>query len=108
MIPTLKSMIVTSTLGLCLLLTGCGYLIKVNQPHIQQGNLITQDQIAKLRTGMSKRQVTSILGAPVLTTLTISNTLNYVYTNQPSHQPMTKKQLTVFFRNGRMTRYLQN
>ena len=34
---------------------------------IQQGNVLTQDKVNQIRTGMSQRQVQFVLGAPMLT-----------------------------------------
>ncbi len=43
-------------------LSGCVYKID-----IQQGNEITSEMVSKLELGMTKRQVTRILGLPLIT-----------------------------------------
>lgn len=44
------------------MLSGCVYKID-----IQQGNDITEEMVAQLEVGMSKRDVTRILGLPLIT-----------------------------------------
>ena len=43
-------------------LNGCLYKIDIHQ-----GNVVDQEQVDKLKTGMSKNQVISLLGSPQLT-----------------------------------------
>ena len=45
-----------------IVLSGCVYKID-----IQQGNEITSEMVSKLELGMTKRQVTRILGLPLIT-----------------------------------------
>lgn len=44
-----------------LLLAGCIYRID-----IQQGNYVTQDQVQKLKTGMTRTETRQVLGTPLL------------------------------------------
>ena len=56
-------------IGLCLL-SGCGLsnikIPKLYKVAIQQGNVITQDMVDKLKPGMTRRQVAFVMGEPVL------------------------------------------
>ena len=55
--------------SLCLL-SGCGIsnikLPKLYRVAIQQGNVITQDMVDKLKPGMTRRQVAFVMGEPVI------------------------------------------
>ena len=54
--------------SLCLL-SGCGIsnikIPKLYKVAIQQGNVITQDMVDKLKPGMTRRQVAFVMGEPV-------------------------------------------
>ena len=55
--------------SLCLL-SGCGIsnikIPKLYKVAIQQGNVITQDMVDKLKPGMTRRQVAFVMGEPVV------------------------------------------
>ena len=50
---------------LLLALNGCAGF-GVHRIDIQQGNLVTQEQLGKVKTGMSRLDVRNILGTPLL------------------------------------------
>ncbi len=54
--------IITATL--LTLLSACS--MQVYKLNIQQGNIVTQEMLDKLKPGMNKRQVSYIMGNPVL------------------------------------------
>jgi outer membrane protein assembly factor BamE len=79
----------------------------VYTPDIQQGNLVTQENVAQLKVGMSHDQVRFILGTPLVTDIFHANRWDYVYTNQPARTRSikTERRLTLFFdRDGRLER----
>ena|SRR3990167_3985432 len=80
------------------LLSGCVYKIPV-----QQGNIITENDVAKIQRGMSPTQVVNILGNPVLNNIYLSNKLTYVYTIQKGYRKRYEKRLYVIFINNRVT-----
>ena len=55
--------------SLCLL-SGCGIsnikIPKLYKVAIQQGNVVTQDMVDKLKPGMTRRQVAFVMGEPVI------------------------------------------
>lgn len=81
-------------------LTGCSWILY--KPDIQQGNIISQDNIAQLKIGMTVDQVRYIMGTPLLDNTFEPNRWDYVYTLQPGkgRQPIEKKHVTLFFTNG--------
>ncbi len=47
---------------------------------VQQGNLVTQEQVSKVKTGMSRLDVRNLLGTPLLQDAFNANRWDYVYT----------------------------
>jgi len=70
---------------------------RVHRITIQQGNLITQDMIDKLKPGMSRKQVAFVLGEPVVKNPFNQERWDYVYTVfiQPNFR--SEKRLSIFF-----------
>ena len=87
----------------CALLSGCSYF-KIHKMDITQGNVYTQAEVSRLRTGMSTSEVKEILGSPVMVNVLADNRLDYVYTSQPGHSDMTETRLTCLFQNGRLVK----
>jgi len=83
----------------CLLLASCLY-----RPNIQQGNIITDQQVKKLHTGMSRTQVKDIMGEPVMSQPLVKNRINYIYTFQHAHDKMVQKQLILTFYQDKLIR----
>jgi outer membrane protein assembly factor BamE len=74
------------------------------RPTIQQGNVITQDMVNKLKPGMSKRQVTYIMGTPGLVDSFHQDRWDYIYTVKKNTQPIEQKNLTLYFNDDQLTR----
>lgn len=53
--------------------------IPVYKIDLQQGNLVTQEMVDKLKPGMTKRQVEFVLGRPVLENFYDINRWDYIY-----------------------------
>ncbi len=64
---------------------------------IQQGNIITQDMIDKLRPGMTRNQVRFVLGNPLLEDSFEQNRWDYVYSIQKGNKPREQQTLTILF-----------
>ena len=79
----------------------CGLAACSFQPYridIQQGNVITQEQIAALKVGMSKEQVRYLLGTPLLTDIFHQHRWDFVYRfEKGSTRALDSRQLVVFF-----------
>jgi outer membrane protein assembly factor BamE len=72
---------------------------------IQQGNVISQTMIDKLKPGMTKNQVKFVMGNAV-----VNNTLNadrwdYVYSAQFRDADLIRRRLSLFFTNDRLTHF---
>ena len=83
-----------------LTLSGCSLVYRIDIP---QGNYVEQKQVDKLRQGMTREQVSYVLGTPMLRDGFDPNTWYYPYEFQPGHGDKERKELTVTFANDRLT-----
>lgn len=81
-------------LTLAAALSGCGLLYKVDVP---QGNLLDQRAIADLQVGMSKRQVSLLLGTPAITSPFHQSRWDYVYSLSRRGRKAEVRNLTLHF-----------
>ena len=88
------------TLFLSLTLSACVY--KMN---VQQGNVITDEAVAKIHTGMSLEDVRALLGDPLLNNVYHDNRILYIYTMRQGHHVMTRRDLAIYFMNDKVTHY---
>ncbi|GAB6067026.1 hypothetical protein JCM13664_03440 [Methylothermus subterraneus] len=80
------------------ILTGCVYRIDV-----QQGNLITPNQVDQLKPGMTLNQVRYILGTPLLTNPFQPQRFDYLYSVQKAGGARQVQHLTLIFdEDGRL------
>ena len=91
------------------LLGGCGaassYIFPgVYKIDIAQGNIITQKQVDQLRPGLNKRQVTFILGTPMVRDTFDQNRWDYLYSFQHGGGERVQEHLTVFFKDDKLVR----
>ena len=72
-------------------------LISPYRIDIQQGNVVTQEMVSKLKVGMTRSQVRFVLGSPLVTDMFHSDRWDYVYTMQKQGKPEERRRLTVIF-----------
>ena len=81
-------------------LTGCSLL-----PHVlfkidvQQGNVVTEEMLEKLKPGMTKSQVLFVLGSPLIMDAFRDNRWDYVYLFRKHGDLIEQKRVTLFFEN---------
>ena len=80
-------------------ITGCNLIFKQS---IQQGNAIEQDELDKLTLGMSKRQVSLIMGSAAIVDPFHNDRWDYVYEFRPRGEKGTKRIVTVLFENDKV------
>ena len=85
-----------------LALTACTGVYKIP---IQQGNIVTQDKLDQLKTGMTKRQVEFLLGTPLIIDSFHQNRWTYLYSIHQGDKTPERYEVTVFFENERMSKY---
>jgi len=72
-------------------------------PDIQQGNVITDEMLSKLKTGMDARQVKFVLGSPLIQDPFHKNRWDYFYSYKNNADGSFKKSLvSVVFKDGKM------
>ena len=77
----LRKLMITSTLGAAIAMSGCS-LFSVYKIDLPQGTPITQTQAQKLQVGMNQNQVLYILGSPAIKDTLAPNRWDYVYDYQ--------------------------
>src|SRR5207237_10573262 len=80
-------MIMRSLLAsLAVLLAACGVPripgVTPYKMEVQQGNFVSQDMVSQLKAGMSKEQVRSALGTPLLTDIFHGERWDYIYSRE--------------------------
>ncbi|SEN12311.1 outer membrane protein assembly factor BamE [Nitrosomonas marina] len=86
-------------------LSGC-FLI----PHVlykidvQQGNVVTDEMLDKLKVGMTKPQVRFVLGSPLVVDTFRDNRWDYVYIQREKGDLVEQKRLTIYFEDERLIR----
>ncbi len=83
------------------LLSGC-VLFRPHKQDVEQGNIFSQEQVARLHTGMSEDQVKEIMGDPLTLNIFEDNRMSYIYSMQPGYGDMTLKRVICIFNNGRL------
>lgn len=91
----------------CIWLVACGSLQfpGVYKLAIEQGNVVTQEMVDKLKPGMSKSQVEFIMGSPLIKDSFNSDRWDYVYSLRQSDQERKQQRLTVFFKEGKLSHF---
>ncbi|MBC09656.1 MAG: hypothetical protein CMQ39_05750 [Gammaproteobacteria bacterium] len=75
---------------------------------IQQGNVVTQQMIDRLKPGMSKSQVRFVLGNPILQDPLKKDRWDYVYTIKVSGEKLKKQTLSIYFAENKLTHFFGN
>ncbi len=94
-----------------LLLAGCSKQILPTLPgltpykmDVQQGNVVTQEMIAKVQPGMSRSQVRFALGTPLIVDPFHSDRWDYVYLYQKGGVTTEQRRIVVVFKDDRLVR----
>ncbi len=76
----------------------------IHRPDVQQGNVITQSAIDKLRPGMTKNQARYIMGTPMLVDVFHRDRWDYIYSMQPGGEERTQEHISLFFSDDHLVR----
>ncbi len=82
------------------LTTGC-------EPHridIQQGNRIKPETLAQLKLGMTRSQVTYLLGTPLLQDPFHKDRWDYIYYLKPGNEAVKQSRVTLYFDGDKLSR----
>lgn len=77
----------------------------VHRVTIQQGNVITQEMIDRLRPGMTRRQVQFVMGEPILGNTFQNDRWEYIYNIQVGAQKRQQQRLTLYFDGDSLNRF---
>lgn len=64
---------------------------------IRQGNYIAPEMRKKIKVGMSRQQVSSVLGSPLVTDVFHANRWDYIYRLEQQNKLVEEQRLTLFF-----------
>ncbi|MEN8177451.1 MAG: outer membrane protein assembly factor BamE [Pseudomonadota bacterium] len=104
----IKKILILLVAGLSIGLAGCSSWSDfsiVHTPEIQQGNIITPEMVAELKTGMSKRQVRFVLGTPLLVDVFHQDRWDFLFTMKKRNEPLEIKQFSLFFDDDTLISY---
>lgn len=115
--PRMQKLLISVTVSASVLLGGCSSLSEgdfvtdaldkaplIYRPTIQQGNVITQQQVDQLEPGMSKNQVRFVLGSPTLVDTFHDDRWDYMFTQGEGSTPTEFNYFRVYFADGKLTR----
>lgn len=83
---------------LAFLAASCSYVpLSPYKIDIQQGNVVTQEMVSKLKPGMTRAQVRFIMGAPLITDVFHANRWDYVYRYQKAGKVTEERRVALIF-----------
>jgi outer membrane protein assembly factor BamE len=101
----LVSLLLLASLGACSSLENLNLsALGVHRIDVQQGNAIDQENIAKLKPGLSRSQVRFLLGTPLVVDPFRTDRWDYVYTLYKSGKLAEQKRVTLFFKGDTLDR----
>jgi outer membrane protein assembly factor BamE len=87
--------------SLLLAATACSFsLPRVHKVTVQQGNVITQEMIDRLKPGMTRSQVAFVMGEPVVRNSFDDDRWDYIYSLEIPGYYNEQKRVSVYFENG--------
>jgi len=97
---------------LLITMIGCGgdpfWLPRAHRITIQQGNLLSERQLAEIKVGMDQNAVRTLLGAPVTNSPFTQDRWDYLYTRGPAGAAIEARKLAIFFENETVSRIDNN
>ena len=99
-----KNLIIISIVLISLFTTGCVKMLpEAYKIDIQQGNLVKQKNLEKLKLGMTQKQVKFVLGTPLLTDVFNANRWDYIYYLKKGNGKITKSRVVLTFEDGKLS-----
>ena len=87
------------------ILTACA-LPRVYKVTVQQGNVITQKMVDRLRPGMTQEQVAYVMGEPVIKNPFDQDRWDYVYTLRVPGLVNDHMKVSLFFTDGLLSHFV--
>jgi len=98
----MRSFTVFSIIALLCTLSGCMSYDFSNRI-VQQGNLLPQKNLDKIKVGMSKQDVAKIIGSSLLNNTFNDDRWDYVYTWRTGTGPIKMRRVSFSFKNNLLT-----
>ena len=83
---------------------GCARLPSVHVPPVQQGNVVEQGALDKLKPGMTRSQVRFLLGTPLVVDVFRQDRWDYVFMLKRRGEPLQQRRVTVVFNGDELAR----
>jgi outer membrane protein assembly factor BamE len=100
--PFVRKLLIPLALAATQLLWGCsGLPYRID---VAQGNIVTQEMLNRLQPGMSKQQVTDVMGSPMLVDPFHPQVWIYLYRLRPGDGEAEQRQVVLNFSDDRLTR----
>ncbi len=102
----MKKLLIIITCIASLWLGGCWFPGSrlVHKIDVQQGNVLTQDDINLLEPGMTRRQVQFIMGSPMVADVFHQERWDYIYRLKPGYGDVTEDRVSIFFDGNSLER----
>ncbi len=104
----MKSLLIYSLSLVILTLSACSKdkIPGVYRIDIQQGNQVTQEMLSKLEPGMTKSQVSFVMGTPMLIDVFHPNRWDYIYSFHPGNSSREQRRITLYFDEAETLDYI--
>ncbi|RFO96316.1 outer membrane protein assembly factor BamE [Rhodoferax lacus] len=107
-LPLLALALLTAGLSACSSTPASKSLLDTISPYRfdrVQGNVVTREQVAALKTGMPRAVVKDILGTPLLTSVFHADRWDYVFTFRRQGSPSQERRVTLFFKGDALDHF---
>ena len=100
---SIRFLIRVAPLAVVILTAACSALTPYKLP-IQQGNIVSSEAVAKLKSGMSKNQAAQALGTPLLNDIFHANRWEYVHYLSKRGKMSEKNYIALIFEDEKLAR----
>ncbi|CDZ78035.1 Outer membrane protein assembly factor BamE precursor [Legionella massiliensis] len=90
-------------MALILSLTNCASY-DFSRRVVEQGNMLPQETVQRLKIGMSKSDAAILLGSSLLSPTFNNDRWDYAYTLRKGNGPLVVQNLTLYFSHGSLSR----
>ncbi|WED42576.1 outer membrane protein assembly factor BamE [Legionella cardiaca] len=99
----IRTILISFTIILSFALTSC-ISYDLSRRLVQQGNLLPQSKIERLRIGMSKQDAAILMGTSLLSPTFNNDRWDYAYTWRKGGRPLIIRNLSLYFAHGKLVR----